>query len=376
VATAKVKIGVIGTGNILSQYVRGTRAFEMLDLVACADIDVPKAKARADELEIPRACTVDELLADPEIQIVINLTVPKAHAEVSLAAVAAGKSVQSEKPLAVTRADGRRILAAAKEKGVLVGCAPDTFMGGGQQTCRNLIDEGAIGRPVAAVAFMAGHGPERWHPNPDFFYQAGGGPMFDMGPYYLTALVHLLGPAKRVTASAQRSFAERVAGPDRVNGRRIPVEIPTHIAGVIDFAEDAEGHPGPVATLITSFDVWAANLPRIEVYGSEGSLSVPDPNTFGGPVMLRTADEREWSEVSHTHSAEVGRGIGVADMAYALTDPNHTRRHRTSGELAYHVLDLMHAFHDASRQDRHIYVESTCERPAALPVGLEAGTLD
>ena len=246
-ATNKVKIGIIGTGNILGAYVRGTRAFDILDLVACADIDVPKAKARAQEFDIPRACTVDELLADPEIQIIINLTVPKAHAQVSLAVIDAGKSVQSEKPLAITREDGQKILAAAKAKSVLVGCAPDTFLGGGQQTCRKLIDDGTIGRPVAAVAFMTGHGPERWHPNPDFFYQVGGGPMFDMGPYYLTALINLLGPAKRITASAQMSFAERVAGPDRVNGRRIPVEIPTHIAGVIDFAEDADGNPAIAA---------------------------------------------------------------------------------------------------------------------------------
>ncbi|MBN1933584.1 MAG: Gfo/Idh/MocA family oxidoreductase [Anaerolineae bacterium] len=366
-AASKVQVGIIGTGNILGAYVRGTRQFEVLDLVACADIDVPKAEARAEEFDIPRACTVDQLLADPEIRIVINLTVPAAHAEVSLKAIAAGKSVQSEKPLAVTREDGRRILAAAKEKGVLVGCAPDTFLGGGQQTCRKLIDDGAIGRPVAAAAFMLGHGPERWHPNPDFFYQAGGGPMFDMGPYYLTALVNLLGPARRVTGSAQMSFEERVAGPDRINGRRIPVDIPTHIAGVIDFAS------GAVGTLITSFDVWGANLPRIEIYGSEGSLSVPDPNTFGGPVRLRTADDPEWQEVAHTHSTEVGRGIGVADMAYALLSG---RPHRTHGRLAYHVLDLMHAFHDASYEEKHIHVESTCERPAALPVGLAPGTLD
>ncbi len=366
-ATSKVKIGIIGVGNILGAYVRGCRAFDILDLVACADIDMPKAQARAQEFDIPLACTVDELLARPDIQIVVNLTVPAVHAAVTLAAIAAGKSVQSEKPLAVTREDGQRILAAAREKGVLVGCAPDTFLGGGQQTCRKLIDDGAIGRPVAAVAFMTGHGPERWHPNPDFFYQVGGGPMFDMGPYYLTALVNLLGPARRVTGSAQKSFTERVAGPDRVNGRRIPVDIPTHIAGVMDFAS------GAVATLITSFDVWAANLPRIEIYGAEGSLSVPDPNTFGGAVRLRTADDSEWRDVPHTHSTDVGRGIGVADMAYALTTG---RPHRACGELAYHVLDLMHAFHDASSQDRHIYVSSSCERPTPLPIGLEAGALD
>ncbi len=362
-----VKVGIIGTGNIFPAYVRGCRAFDILELVACTDIDMDKARSRAQEFDTPRVCTVEELLADPEIEIVVNLTVPQAHAEVSLAAIAAGKNVHSEKPLAVTREDGQRIIAAAAEKGVLVGCAPDTFLGGGQQTCRKLIDEGAIGHPVAAVAFVTGHGPESWHPNPDFFYQVGGGPMFDVGPYYLTALINLLGPVERVTGSARISFPERIAGPDRHNGRHIPVEVPTHIAGVLDFAN------GVVATLITSFDIWAANLPRIEIYGADGTLSVPDPNIFGGPVRLYRADEREWQQVPHTHSTDVGRGIGVADMAYAL---RYGRKHRPSGELAYHVLDLMHAFHDASREERHIHLQSTCERPAPLPVGLAPGTLD
>ncbi len=162
-----------------------------------------------------------------------------------------------------------------------VGCAPDTFLGGGLQTCRKLIDDGVIGVPVAATAFMASHGPEAWHPNPDFFYKVGGGPMFDMGPYYLTALVHLLGPVRRVTGSTRISFPERIATSQALNGHRIPVEVPTHVAGVLDFAS------GAVATLITSFDVWAHNLPRIEIYGSEGTLSVPDPNTFGGPVKVK-----------------------------------------------------------------------------------------
>jgi predicted dehydrogenase len=319
---------------------------------------------------------VEALLADPTIQIVVNLTIPKAHAEVNLAAIAAGKHVYCEKPLAITRADGQKTLAAAREQGVRVGCAPDTFLGGGIQTCRKLIDDGMIGEPVAATAFMTCHGHEGWHPDPAFYYQPGGGPMLDMGPYYLTALVNLIGPIQRVTGSARISFPERQITSQPKYGMRIKVNTATHVAGVVDFGK------GAVGTIITSFDVWAANLPRIEIYGAEGSLSVPDPNRFDGLVRLhladasrwsRQADAREWSEIPVTHSTEVGRGIGVADMAYALA---YGRPHRASGDLAYHVLDVMCAFEDASRRGRHIDIESTCVQPAALPPGLPPGELD
>jgi predicted dehydrogenase len=362
----KVQVGIIGCGNILPAYVKGCRSFEILDLTSCADIEPERAQARAAEFGL-RARSVDALLADPDMGLVINLTVPTAHAAVSLAAIAAGKHVHSEKPLAVTRMDGARILAAARERGVRVGCAPDTFLGGGLQTCRKLIDDGAIGEPVAATAFMLGHGPESWHPNPEFFYKTGAGPMFDMGPYYLTALVHLLGGVRRVTASARISFPERVATSQARYGQRITVEVPTHLACVLDFAS------GPVGTLITSFDVWSHNLPRIEIYGSEGSLSVPDPNTFGGPVKIRTAGADAWTEVPPTHSTGVGRGIGPADMAYASRSG---RAHRASGDLAFHVLELMHAFVEASVTDRHVLISSQVDRPAALPVGLPPGQLD
>ncbi len=363
-AAISTKIGIIGCGNISGIYLENGKVFDAIDIVAVADIDMDRAIARAAEYGVPRACSVAELLADPEIQIVINLTIPAAHAEVAMQVVAAGKSVYNEKPLSVTREDGKKLLALAKEKGVRVGCAPDTFLGGGIQTCRKLIDDGWIGRPVAAVAFMPSHGPESWHPNPSFFYQVGGGPMFDMGPYYLTTLVNLIGPVKRVTGSAQISFAERTVTNQYNYGDKIPVDTATHIAGVMDF----EG--GAVGTIITSFDMWAANLPRIEIYGSEGSLSVPDPNTFGGPVKLRRAGASEWSDVAISHGfTKNSRGLGVADMATAIRTG---RPHRVSGELAYHVLDLMHAFHDASREGRHIQIESTCARPAALPLGLGA----
>jgi predicted dehydrogenase len=240
-------------------------------------------------------------------------------------------------------------------------------LGGGIQTCRRLIDEGVIGVPVAATAFMVGHGPESWHPNPFFYYQIGGGPMLDMGPYYLTALITLLGPIRRVTGSTRISFPERVATSEAHFGKRIAVEVATHVAGTIDFVS------GAIGTIITSFDIWAANLPRIEIYGSEGSLSVPDPNTFGGVVQVRRAEDSAWRDVALTHSAEVGRGIGVADMAYAILSG---RPHRANGDLAYHVLDVMHAFEDASERGRHIEIASTCVQPAALPIGLPAGQLD
>jgi predicted dehydrogenase len=362
----KVKTGIIGTGNIFGAYVKGCRSFDILDLVACADINPAAAEAKGAEFGVP-VRSVDELLSDPEIKIVVNLTVPAVHADVSLRIIEAGKNVHSEKPLAVTRAEGVAVLTAAHEAGLLVGCAPDTFMGGGLQTCRKLIDDGWIGEPVAATAFFLGHGPEGWHPNPGFFYLRGGGPLLDMGPYYLTAMVNLLGPVARVSGSARISFAERVSpGPNRT-GERFPVEVPTHVAGVLDFAS------GPVATMITSFDVYSHNLPRIEIYGSEGSLSVPDPNIFGGPVRVRRAGAEAWSEIPLTHSSEVGRGIGVADMAYAL---QCGRPHRASGALTYHVLDVMHSIVDASAAGKHVYLESTCDRPAPLPLNLRRGQLD
>ena len=364
----KVRVGLIGCGNISPMYFKWCRFFEILDVVACADLDLDLARARAEEFEVEKGCTVEELLRDGNIEIVINLTVPKVHASVNLQILEAGKCAHTEKPFAVDKAEGQAVLDLAQAKGLCTGGAPDTFLGGGLQTCRKLIDDGWIGEPVAATAFMAAHGPEGWHPNPDFFYQKGGGPMFDMGPYYLTALVSLLGPVRRVTGSARASFSQRViTNPEQRTGERIDVEIPTHITGVMDFAS------GPVGTIVTSFDVWSHNLPRIEIYGSEGSLSVPDPNTFDGPVRVRRAGQQDWHEVPLTHSADVGRGIGVADMAYGLRSG---RPHRASGELAYHVVELMHSFHEASETGSHVMIESQVQRPAALPMGLRAGTLD
>jgi predicted dehydrogenase len=364
----KVKVGVIGCGNISSIYLEVGQTFEVMEIAAVADLIPERAQAQAAKYHIPRACSVAELLADPEIQIVINLTIPHAHADIALRSVQAGKSVYNEKPLTIAREDARRLLETAQASGVRVGCAPDTFLGGGLQTCRKLIDDGWIGQPVAATAFMLCHGHESWHPAPEFYYKVGGGPMFDMGPYYLTALVALMGPVRRVTGSARVTFPERTITSQPMYGKKIEVEVPTHVAGVLDFAS------GAIATIVTSFDVWSAEVPRIEIYGTHGSLSVPDPNGFGGPVRVRRAGAGEWSEIPLTHGyAKNSRSVGVADMAYGLRSG---RAHRASGQMAYHVLDIMHAIHDASQTGSHINLASTCQRPAALPVGLADGKLD
>ncbi|MCX7045712.1 MAG: Gfo/Idh/MocA family oxidoreductase [Candidatus Sumerlaeota bacterium] len=363
----KTKIGIIGCGNISGIYFQNGKKFEILEIAACADLMKERAEAKAKEHGC-RALSVKELLADPEIEIVVNLTIPNSHYEVAMAALEAGKNTHGEKPLTLSRKQGQKLLKTAKAKKLRLGCAPDTFLGAGIQTCRKLIDDGWIGTPVAANAFFTCRGHERWHPDPEFYYKAGGGPMFDMGPYYLTALVNLIGPIKRVAGMATKTFKERVITSQPKNGTRVKVDVPTHVTGVVEF----EG--GAVGTMITSFDVWAAQLPRIEIHGTEGSLSVPDPNGFGGAVQIFRAWTKEWQPAPHAFGyAENSRGIGVADMAYALASG---RPHRASGELAYHVLDVMRAFHEASEQGKTIEIKSRCDRPAPLPVGLREGILD
>jgi len=359
----KIRVGIVGCGTISPAYFGGCAQFDILEIAACADLDPARAAQRAGEFGVARALPVEELLNDPGIDLVVNLTIPMAHTEVNVAALAAGKHVYCEKPLAIHPRDGERTLAFAREHGLRVGCAPDTVLGGGIQTCRKLMDEGAIGEPVAAAAFMACHGHESWHPEPAFYYQAGGGPMLDMGPYYLTALVNLLGPARRVTGATRVSFPERITAA----GDRIRVETATHLTGTVEFRNEA------IATILMSFDVWAHQLPIIEIYGSEGTLAVPDPNGFGGPVRLKRAGEADWQEVPLTHRADAGRGIGVADMACGLASG---RPHRVNGEVANHVLEIMTAFEAASTAGRHVELASSCTRPPPLPAGLEPGKLD
>jgi predicted dehydrogenase len=315
------------------------------------------AKANAD-YGIPHIKKTEDLINSPDVDIVLNITEPYNHYGVFLATVKAGKHIYTEKPICAERDEAREVLRIAAEKNLRVGNAPDTFLGAGIQTCRKLLDDGWIGEPVAVTAFMVGRGHEHWHPGPEFYYKKGGGPMFDMGPYYLTALVNLIGPVVRVSGSARKTFNTRTITSEPLNGKVINVDVPTHIAGVMDFAN------GAVGTIITSFDVYSHTLPCIEIYGSEGTLRVPDPNTFGGPVYVKRFREEQWSQIPLLKDyPDNSRGLGLTDMAEAIVEG---RPHRANGEVAYHVLDIMHGFHDASAGGTYYNVKSTCTRPAPL----------
>ena len=364
----KLKVGLIGAGNISDAYIKGLQMFEVLDLVAISDIDADRARQKAEEHGVARGYSSDDLMADSEVDLAINLTFPVVHAEVSTAALNAGKHVYSEKPLAIEREDGKQVLDTAASKGLKIGCAPDTFLGGGIQTCRGLIDSGAIGEPISASAFMVGHGVETWHPNPFFFFQYGGHPLFDMGPYYLTALINLLGPVASVVGHTGTGVKTRTVTSQPHAGTVINVEAPIHTTALLELESSL-----PV-TMIMSGEVIASELPRIEIYGSEGTLSVPDPNTFGGPVKIKKKGDDDWQDVALTHGyRDNSRGLGAADLVYSVASG---RAHRASGELAYHVLDTMQSIQEASDTRKFIGVKSSCERPAPLPQGLSDGQLD
>jgi len=366
--TEPVGVGIIGCGVIANAYAIKIRAFPHLELVSCADVLHDRASEFARAHDVGRSPTVDELLTDQDVSTVVNLTVPQAHVEVSAAAIAAGKSVYSEKPLGLERTEAASLVDGAAAAGVRLGCAPDTFMGAGLQTCRALIDDGAIGKPVAATAFMQSPGPESWHPRPQIFYAVGGGPVFDMGPYYVTALVSLLGPVKRVAAMSKSGRSERVIGTGPDEGTTMAVEVPTHVAGVLEIGD------GVVATMIMSFDVQATRHRWIEIQGTDATLAVPDPNTFGGRVQLRRRGSNEWTDVivERPH-ADQSRGIGLADMAWAMRTG---RAHRASGELASHCVDVMQALVESADDGRFIDLTSTCDRPAALPADLAEDVFD
>jgi predicted dehydrogenase len=362
-----MRVGLVGCGNISNAYFEHLKPYAHLAVItACSDIDLDRAKAKAAEHKIDKVYSVKELMADPEIDMVLNLTIPAAHAAVNMQALKAGKHAYCEKPFALNFKEGLKVIAEAKKRKLRLGCAPDTVLGGGIQTCRRLIDEGVIGRPIAATANMLGHGPEGWHPNPDFFYQVGGGPMFDMGPYYLTSLVTMLGGVKSVMASSTISFKERVIGNKARFGEKIKVEVPTHLTGVLEFAQ------GTIATVSMSFDIWMHKQPQIEIFGTEGSISCPDPNMHRGEVHVWTPKKQEWQSVPLTHNDQLGRGTGLADMAEAI---HQGRPHRASGELGLHVLEVMESFHTSSKAGRKIKLKSKCRRPEALPTGLPLGKL-
>jgi len=357
-----MKTGIVGCGKISAAYLECAHLFPVLEIARCADLLPERAAARAAEFAIPRHGTVGELLADRDIELVINLTVPAAHAEVNRAILRSGKHVFCEKPFALNRAEAARLLGLARRKNLRIGSAPDTFLGESHQTCRKLIDSGAIGEVIAATAFFAGHGPEHWHPNPEFFYQPGGGPMFDMGPYYLTALVNMIGPMKRVTGFAKKSFATRFATAAGLPGTEFEVTIPTHHTGAVEFAN------GAIATVIMSFDVWQHTLPMLQIHGTKASLDVPDPNTTHGTPRIYKPETKTWEDVPlaypATYTRDYGRGAGVADMAQAIIE---NRPHRANGNVALHVVETMQAFVYSAAKGRVVSLETTCGRPEIRP---------
>jgi predicted dehydrogenase len=364
----QIQAGLIGCGNISEAYFAGCQRYDILKLTACADLDPARARAKAEKHGV-RACTVDELLTDPAIEIIINLTIPQAHAPLNERILRAGKHAYTEKPFALDVRESRRVLALAHRKKLLVGSAPDTFLGGGIQTARQLLDDGVIGRPLAATAFMTCRGHESWHPAPGFYYQRGGGPMFDMGPYYVTALVNLLGPVRRVSAMTRASFPHRLITSQPLAGKKVKVEVPTHYSGTVGFVN------GAVGTVIMSFDTWPVpDQPCIVLYGSEGTMLVPDPNTFTGPVRVRRGADNTFNAMPLTHSDRRLRGTGVADLAYSIL--RRKRRHRCSGELAHHVIEVMAAFEKSSVLGRQVRLTSTTRRPAALPPQMPLNVLD
>jgi predicted dehydrogenase len=376
----KLKVGVVGCGCISDIYLTNSKKYNVLEVIAVCDKIKERADAQAEKYQIAKKYyRAEDLMADDEIEVVLNITNPDAHYLISMMALNAGKHVYSEKSLAITTEEGEEIIQLAKEKGLRVGNAPDTFLGGRLQTVRKLIDEGWIGRPIAATAFMACHGHEIWHPGPQFYYKRGAGPMFDMGPYYVTALLSLLGPVKRVCGSAQKTFDQRQITSEPCFGEIIDVEIPTHITGIMEFDQ------GAVATILTSFDVWDSHLPRLEIYGTDGTISLPDadplagPNLFEGPILLRRKDESDWNDFpdqiprrdatpwKEIPSAfgynENSRILGLADMCAAIQSG---RKHRANGDMALHALEIMQGIHDAASSGTYHEMKSTFERPEPM----------
>lgn len=353
-----LRVGIVGCGSIVAQYLDTFARLDSVELVAVADLVPERAAEVAARVPGVRALAIDELLADPAVQLVVNLTIPAAHAEVALKALAAGKEVYTEKPLTADLESATAVLHTAADAGSWVGCAPDTVLGTGVQTARAVIDGGLIGRPVSATATMMTAGHERWHPNPDFYYLPGGGPLLDMGPYYVSALIHLLGPVTSVIGASNRTRDERVIGSGERAGERIPVEVATHISGVLTHAS------GALSTLVMSFDATATRASNIEVHGEAGSMIVPDPNRFDGVVQVNRLGSDGWADLPVSAGyVDAGRGIGIHDRAISGADAA-----RASGAVGFHTLDVMLSVLQAADEGRAVPIRSGCERPAVVPL--------
>ncbi|MFC8432476.1 Gfo/Idh/MocA family protein [Streptomyces sp. NPDC057253] len=359
---ARHRIGILGAGNIFGRYIEGLRTFPELDVVRVADVDAARARRAADEYGIAAWGDGDALLDDDSVDIVVNITPPQFHAKTVIAALEAGKHTYVEKPLAATVEEAREVLAAAAGTTALLGSAPDTFLGSAVQTARHAIDAGLIGEPVGATAFVRSSRAETWHPDPRAFYGPGGGPVLDMGPYYLAALVNCLGPVAQVAAATRVGAPTRtVSSPERVVDE-VTVEVPTHASATLTFAN------GVIGTTLMSFDVWDTELPRIEIYGTEGTLALPNPNFFDGDVRLKRHDDADWSVLTPVTElfGAVGtpeqhrRGLGVRDLAEAIGGAPH----RATADFAFHVLEVLASFQTSQQENRFVTLASTCDRPA------------
>jgi len=386
----KVKVGLVGCGVISNTYLTNINKFyPKLQVIACADISKEKAQQISEDYEIGKVYTVDELLNDSNIDIILNLTVPQVHYEINKKALLKGKNVYCEKPLALTFSEAQELVELANNKDVMLGCAPDSFLGSALQTCRKLIDDGWIGKPISATANMVNHGIETWHPNPDFFYKSGGGPMLDMGPYYITALVSLLGPIAKTSCFMTKGFDYRKIYSQPRRGESIVAEVPTHYSGILKFQNNV------VANINMSFDVWLSNLPKLEIYGTEGVLLVPDPNQFSGNIKLVRSEDlideidglensqaigklskpemwNKFRDIPHLYRQpdKNMRGIGLVDMAYAI---ENGRDNRASAKLACHVTEVLECL---NTEDEKCVIKTMCERPRPIPIGLDVGQMD
>lgn len=350
------KIAMIGVGAISGIYLKNiTETFKQIKLIGVCDLVRERAEKAQEEYNVPKLYeTMHDAFADPDVDIVLNLTRPYEHFEVTKAALEAGKHVYSEKPLGASWEEGLQLANLAKEKGLHIGGAPDTFLGAGIQTCRKLIDDGFIGAPIGAAAFMIGHGHETWHPDPEFYYKYGGGPMLDMGPYYITALVNLLGRVQGLTGVTKTSFPKRIITSEPKHGKIIDVDVPTYVTGILDFENGATG------TIFTTFDVYYKSQSRIEIYGSKGTLIVPDPNTFGGPIRLLRPEDGEYRDMPLLFDyAENSRALGLADMAQALACG---RDSRADVQQTLHVLEILTGFERSSQNKAYLPITSPYER--------------
>lgn len=347
----KLGIGIVGIGKISGIYLQNlSNMFKHeVSIIAVSDLVEERTAQATKEYGIRQALSFEEMLNCKDVDLILNLTTPQSHYGLTRRALEAGKHVYVEKPLSLSGEQASTLVALAKDKNLTLGGAPDTFLGAGIQTCKKLLEDGWIGRPVAASAFMMNHGHESWHPDPAFYYKKGGGPLFDMGPYYLTALVTMLGPIDFVSGMAQKTFAERTISSEPQKGAVITVDVATHVAGLLHFSE------GVLGTLVTSFDVHHHTMPRIEIYGTEGTLRVPDPNIFGGPILYCRQGSKEWTELPLLFPyAENCRGLGVADMADAIRSG---RAPRASGVLTRHVVEVMEGILASSESASQISIK-------------------